>query len=645
MAEKFEHLYLPFVSGEPRKKPRGGGGYGERDNKHEFYREELSDLSQIQVRHRERKRKYQKYLDPSLIFKLEVNQNVQEDSFRNLLKGIDFDVISAAPDKKGYWIVFAEDEDFEKFKNKLRQYDSPDNRYKFFDAIGKLQDIPPSEKIGENLKENPFKDDDISALDVGIWRMEDHKLWDFMTKFIEFVGNCGGEITDKLVTKSFCRLRVIANKQIYSDILELSEVAYVDRPPKIKLNFEAELDPDIEEFDFGASPDENATGILVVDSGILARHPTLEHAVGDEISIATKYNKLISEDNPFDDVGHGTKVAGFALYGDIQKCKDCRSFIPELWIFSAKVMYKNEFGYAEYDERELLEHQLYRAASWIAENYTNCRVVNLSLGNPANKMMKGLQQFDLSTLIDDLSNELNLIFVVSCGNICDGDIGEFENYPDYLLDSDKTNIIDPASSALALTVGALCKNNSGQYYPSPITRTGPGYKGMVKPELVEYGGGYGSQVLTINPNWIREGRLFTLDNGTSFSTPKIAHLIAKLINEYPNYSNNMIKALLISSAEIPLNRPHLLSEINMFGQRTNEDDITNLLKIYGYGKPNLEKALKSSLNQVILMREHKIKLNDFHIYSFHLPEDFIDVGLTQLAWLRHYNLDILYILL
>ena len=286
-------------------------------------------------------------------------------------------------------------------------------------------------------------------------------VWGVRKILLLTVSNCwtaskGGKITDKLTTKSFCRLRIVANKQIYSDILELSEVAHVDRPPKIKLKLEAELDSDIGEFHFGMPPNENAAGILVVDSGILAGHPMLENAVGDEISI-------ISEDNPFDDVGHGTKVAGFALYGDIQKCKDNGIFIPELWIFSAKVMYKNESGYAEYDEKELLEHQLDKAVRWIAENYSNCRVVNLSLGNCANKMIKGLQQFDLSTLIDDLSNELNLIFVVSCGNICDIDIGEFEIYPDYLLESDKTNIIDPAPSALALTVGALCKNNSERY--------------------------------------------------------------------------------------------------------------------------------------------------------------------------------------
>ena len=105
MVEKYEHLLLPFVSSDHRKKPRAIIKRVGRGDKHKFYSDELNDLYEIQQKHSERKRKYQKYLDPKLIFKLEVNQNVHEETFRGSLKGIDFDVISASPDKKGYWIA------------------------------------------------------------------------------------------------------------------------------------------------------------------------------------------------------------------------------------------------------------------------------------------------------------------------------------------------------------------------------------------------------------------------------------------------------------------------------------------------------------------------------------------------------------
>jgi hypothetical protein len=79
--------------------------------------------------------------------------------------------------------------------------------------------------------------------------------------------------------------------------------------------------------------------------------------------------------------------------------------------------------------------------------------------------------------------------------------------------------------------------------------------------------------------------------------------------------------LLINSASIPKDRPIPLSEINV-------DDVSykaiNLLNIYGYGKPNIEKALKSESNRVILIRENKIKLKKFHIYPVYLPIEFIE---------------------
>jgi len=64
-------------------------------------------------------------------------------------------------------------------------------------------------------------------------------------------------------------------------------------------------------------------------------------------------------------------------------------------------------------------------------------------------------------------------------------------------------IIDPATFAIALTVGSLSMGKgSSQYhddacrnvvakvegYPSPFTRSGFGIDGMIKPDLVDFGG-------------------------------------------------------------------------------------------------------------------------------------------------------------
>lgn len=303
-------------------------------------------------------------------------------------------------------------------------------------------------------------------------------------------------------------------------------------------------------------------------------------------------------------------------------------------------MYKDEDGEAAYDERELYEHQLSRAIEWITAKYPKCRIINLSLGDSSQAFHEGIRQSNLATLIDELSKEYNLVFIISAGNIDNGTFIELrEDYPEYLLNQDnKIGIINPATSALGLTVGAVYRSANDsegtifEYFPSRDTRVGPGIRRMIKPELVEEGGnGFGTEtdIITINPRWYSEGRLFTRDCGTSFSAPKVAHYAAQLLNKYPGSSGNLIKALLLSSAAIPAEKPEPLSEIDI---TLNDECFISVASIYGYGKPDLDRAIYSSNNKVVLVRENNIHLNRFHIYSFFLPPEFWETkGLKQIS--------------
>jgi len=174
---------------------------------------------------------------------------------------------------------------------------------------------------------------------------------------------------------------------------------------------------------------------------------------------------------------------------------------------------------------------------------------------------------------------------------------------------------------------------------------------MIKPELVEEGGNIisspsdplksediGGKLVVLNPKWLEEGKLFSVDYGTSFSAPKVAHYIARLFNNFPNYSTNLVKALLLASAEIPSDRPTLLNEINY-----NDSDIKliDLLKVYGYGKPNFDAAISSDSNRVLLQAENNIKLDGVHLYYFYLPREFIGTnGEREISVVLVYSLPI-----
>ena len=667
-----EHLRLPFYEREFERKRQGGGGFKPRENRQQFSEIQIYNLAGIKKDFNKDKSKFKQFFDPNLIFKIKLNQTVHEEDFTKFLERNGIKVISPSPEGKGYWIFLAEDESLEEAEHRLKEYGKME-KYKQFDAIDSFDPIPPEDKIGEQLKNKPLQEAEEAYLDIEIWRMEDGKLKKFLegeenkSGFKKFIEIKDGKVTDELKTENLCLLRVKINKSIFDEIIKLREISRIDRPPKPYITYQMLSIPS-EKLDVGESPPENATAIAILDSGILSNHPLLEKAVGDEIAVPLLSTDRLQGDKPQDDVGHGTKVAGIAIYGDIKGCIDDKTFQPEVWILSAKVMFKEEDRetgeiFATYDESELLEHQLKNAVKYFTANYPNCKVFNISFGDPYKKMFGGKRQFALATLIDELAKELDIVFVISAGNLDLKSAGFPESYPAYLIEEKEgVKVIDPASSAYAITVGAISQEFGPSHrdktnilfspaktnYPSPFTCVGPGYRGMIKPELVEEGGNIifspsepqrmkdiGGKLIVLNYRWAKDGKLFTVDQGTSFSAPKVAHYIARLFNHFPEYSPNLIKALLIASAEIPPDKPAALNEITF---NDSDANLKNLLKIYGYGKPNFAVAKTSDLNHVLLQVENKIKVDGVHLYYFYLPRKFITTpGKREISAVLVYN--------
>lgn len=220
-----------------------------------------------------------------------------------------------------------------------------------------------------------------------------------------------------------------------------------------------------------------------------------------------------------------------------------------------------------------------------------------------------------------------------------------QNYPKYLIDSAECKIINPATSALALTVGSIAQPertrietfNSEQIktpiakenQPSPFTRTGPGINGMIKPELVEYGGNLilynnhgrisediGGKILLINNQTTSD--LLRFDYGSSFSAPKIAHIAGQIANKYPQRTANFIKNMLLCGATHPF-----LPKDAFYGSKTGKA-LEDHLNVSGFGIPSLERAVNSLDNKVVLFDEGKLQLNKIRVFSLQLPDIFFN---------------------
>lgn len=600
----------------PRKKRRGGGYSKAKRDYNKFYRSTIKKLDKLEIRHNSNKKIFNKYFDPALIFKIKLTQSVSDIAFRDELRRVGIQTLSSTPGKDGYQVVFASDAHLAKFRLKLEKRLEKD-KATFVDAIDDIGEIPRKDKLGESLHENPMQKLNVEHIDVEIWKMEDKKLHSFVAGFTTLIEENNGKITDKLFTNDFCVMRIKLNQSLLDILTNLREVAHVDRPAVVSVR--EQLKTDLLKKDIVGPPPKDSPGILVVDSGI-GKHPLLRDSIADSVVLLKRRGRIVED---IDDMGHGTQVAGIALYGDISSCID-KSFDPRLWLYSVKVIGKDD-GRDTFDQNELWERQFKNSVERTIAKHKNCRVINVSLGNLNNKMYGKQRQFRLASLIDEISfQNKDIMFTVAAGNNSTNIFG-YKPYPEYMLEeSPRTKIIDPATSAHALTVGASFQSSKPTgpttSWPSPITRVGPGLNGMIKPELITNGGGHTCDLLTINPRWHQDGRLFTLSRGTSLSSPKIAHYLGMLKSAFPSDSRNMLKALVLSSATIPKRKPPGLDKI-VWGHKSVETQ--KILNIYGYGVPNLDDALTSDVDRVLLRYDGKIPLDYVHFFDVMMPETFL----------------------
>jgi hypothetical protein len=636
-----EHIELPFI---PESFQRQAHAFGAKrkerttQEKREFYNTSVQKIIHFQEVQSEKKRKSSGFFKPQLIFKIDTNAKESDESFRQELFKSNIEILSSSPDKSGYWVAFSEEEDLHSFMARLNDYAEERKKYDLLNSITGFDFIPKEEKIGNQLKQYEFNGDEKIYFDVELWQMPIKEQKEFIQGLKELINSEGSRVTDELVKKNFTLIRVYGTKSILSLLLDFNEVCFAELPPKPYLDF-TYLNKSLEDFEVINRLTDQSSAVAVLDSGIVSNHPLFQGAIADEIP---DVNGVIS-----DDTGHGSQIAGLALYGDVKKCIDKGVFEQNVWIVSAKIMFDDGLGNPIYDPEKLLEHQLQDVVDEVTSNYPNCKIFNLSIGNQVNKVFELKKQFNLAVLLDELAKENGVIFTVSAGNIPQGDI-PLEDYPKYFTKTiPDYKIIDPASAALAITVGSIAhevapyENNPGDLHfapasfnhPSPFTCAGPGFKGMIKPELVEYGGNVitnrynervnniAAKILSLNNNFTT-GRLFSSEIGTSLSSPKIAHQLALLVNRYPEASSNMIKALLISSAKIPIERPSLFGNIT---KDSSDRDRQPLLNLYGYGLPSIEEALESTDEIALLIRENKIGLNKIHLYRIELPDSLFEV--------------------
>ncbi len=566
--------------------------------------------------------------DDRRLIKLALAEKVPPEAIEKVSSGLE--VVSQEAGE--LVLAFAREEQLDAFEARLADL-AQVGRISYKNIVYALRGFDrwtPEDRTGWALKRDGFPDRAPFIIDIELWpcarRDEAERQW---AAFESWVMERDGRVVDKVQKPHLTIYRLRCERPLADDLLRHRDVRSVDLPPRIGLE-QALLITDIQQLEETPPPPDDAPGIAVLDTGIVAGHPLLAPAIGDTQS-------FLAGAGADDEHGHGTFVSGIALYDDVAACLRNRRFVPELRLFSGRILDEQNQG-----DPRLIENQVEEAVRYFVEEY-GCRVFNLSYGD-RNKPYRGRHVAGLALTLDALSREFDVLFVVPTGNIDDRD-GPNDwraEYPHYLT-RESAALLDPAPALNALTVGSVARHDRYQPWPddpayrsvarvdqpSPFTRHGPSVNGAIKPDLVDYGGN-GAIAVRAGSRQLQKrqgvgelstslrfasGRLFAENSGTSFAAPRVAHAAARVFTTLPNASVDLCRALLVAHARPP-------DWADLFS-----NDAEALRNIAGYGLLDRSALYRSLDDCVTLWAEGSIENRRHHFYQVPIPAQFWSSGM------------------
>lgn len=394
-----------------------------------------------------------------------------------------------------------------------------------------------------------------------------------------------------------------------------------------------------------------APAVCVLDTGVTRGHPLIGASLA-----TTDCHTCEPAWGVHDHHGHGTEMAGLALYGDLAPVLAGSGPVhlrhglesvkilppdgqntPELYgAITAEATSRVEIQAPERHRCFSLavtatdERDRGQPTSWSAA------IDALAAGRALDSTSQGL------VYLDDDSDPLRRLFVVSAGNV-DRDALQVE----HLDRSDTEPVHDPAQAWNALTVGAFTEKALVQdpkwngWQPvaragdlSPWSTTGVEFADAwpIKPDVVFEGGNLLKNakgdldfpvpdVCLLSTHYQPARKLFVLSWATSAAAAQAARMSAIIAAEYPTLWPEAVRALVVHSAEwTPQMQTHLRGTS---GKRSR----ARLVRRYGFGVPRIDRALRSAGDALTLIVQDSIrpfaegKMREMHFFELPWPRE------------------------
>ncbi|CRK56852.1 hypothetical protein [Alloactinosynnema sp. L-07] len=415
----------------------------------------------------------------------------------------------------------------------------------------------------------------------------------------------------------------------------------------------------------------DAPAVCIVDTGVYRDHPLFDGSLDPDDCHAAESGWPVHDHD-----GHGTQMAGLALYGDLGSAMAQHAPIRlRHRLESVKLLPPPPRQNPEHLYGAITAAGVSRAEIQAPERP---RVFSIAVTAPIDPDLNTAQPTtahgqpsswsatldalaagravttddDGLVYLGDAEDTARRLFVVCAGNVR-------EWVDDHLARSDLEPVEDPAQAWNVLTIGAYTEIDTMTEAPSdfngwtplasrgqlsPFSRTGVsfGRNWPVKPDVVMEGGNVARspdgtdfdtpdnlQLLTTDAP-LNGPRLLTTTGATSAATAQAAGLAASVMAEYPELWPETVRALIVHSAEWT---PAMRAEFPADGGKRSR---ANRARRYGMGVPNLGRATRSATDALTLIVQDVIHpfadgaMREIHFHRLPWPTDILtELGAAQ----------------
>lgn len=390
--------------------------------------------------------------------------------------------------------------------------------------------------------------------------------------------------------------------------------------------------------------DSNAT-ICLLDTGVSSAHPLLEPFIHEQ-----DIHTVFDDGDVSDSDGHGTGMAGIALYHDLNQSLLSHDTISIPYRIESSKILRNQENDPELYGAITAQGILFNEIENSDKDRSICMAVTTDAtdGHPTS-WSGAIDEIVAGVNIFGADNEDKRLMLISAGNV---KLSEFRDikYPDVNINSYVQN---PGQSWNALTVGAYNSKiqiddtdflgsqpvaDVGELSPYSSTSVLWDNKWPIKPEILMDGGNIVYQdnfysncddlsLLTTHNKLSKN--LFATICATSAATAQASKLSAEIYCKYPNAWPETIRALMVHSARWT----DKMKQQFLPPESPKKSDIRVLLRTCGYGIPNLERAVSCKNNYVNMIIEEELQpfdydnrvvTNELHIHKLPWPKEVLE---------------------